>query len=141
MGLQLHRATSGFSSYAGLRLLCIDEPLAMFALPTTSFPFSTGRSKTSTTAVQRALKRLHFTFGVILTCVRGKWPVRWVCTILLRQLEEMMAERGVAVDHSAVHRWALKLLPVRRVVLIAAEQGLLGYTGTVRHCLRCRCAG
>jgi transposase-like protein len=24
----------------------------------------------------------------------------------------MMAERGVAVDHSTVHRWAIKLLPV-----------------------------
>lgn len=59
----------------------------------------------------------------------------------LRQLEEMMAERGVVVDHSAVHRWALELLPVRRVVLIAAEPGLLSYTGTVRHCLRSRCAG
>ncbi|WP_087740496.1 IS6 family transposase, partial [Paraburkholderia piptadeniae] len=27
-------------------------------------------------------------------------------------LEQMMAERGIAVDHSTVHRWALKLLPV-----------------------------
>ena len=24
----------------------------------------------------------------------------------------MMAERGVSVDHSTVHRWAIKLLPV-----------------------------
>jgi putative transposase len=23
-----------------------------------------------------------------------------------------MAERGISVDHSAVHRWAIKLLPV-----------------------------
>jgi transposase-like protein len=30
----------------------------------------------------------------------------------LRHLEEMMAERGISVDHSTVHRWALKLLPV-----------------------------
>ena len=30
----------------------------------------------------------------------------------LRHLEEMMAERGVSVDHSTVHRWAIKLLPV-----------------------------
>lgn len=69
------------------------------------------------------------------------WPVRGVRIILLRQLEETMAERGVVVDHSAVHRWALELLPVRRVVFIAAEQGLLGYTGSVRHCLRCRLQG
>ncbi|MFL9967114.1 IS6 family transposase, partial [Paraburkholderia sediminicola] len=30
----------------------------------------------------------------------------------LRNLEEMMAERGISVNHSTVHRWALKLLPV-----------------------------
>jgi len=30
----------------------------------------------------------------------------------LRNLEEMMAERGVQVDHATVHRWALKILPV-----------------------------
>jgi hypothetical protein len=30
----------------------------------------------------------------------------------LRHLEDMMAERGVSVDHSTVHRWAIKLLPV-----------------------------
>ncbi|CAD6550821.1 hypothetical protein LMG27952_05074 [Paraburkholderia hiiakae] len=29
-----------------------------------------------------------------------------------RNLEEMTAKRGIAVDHSTVHRWALKLLPV-----------------------------
>jgi transposase-like protein len=32
--------------------------------------------------------------------------------LTLRNLEEMMAERGVAVDHAAVHRWSLKILPV-----------------------------
>jgi putative transposase len=30
----------------------------------------------------------------------------------LRKLEEMMAERGVLVDHATVHRWSLKMLPV-----------------------------
>jgi transposase-like protein len=30
----------------------------------------------------------------------------------LRHLEEMMAERGIAVHHWTVHRWAIKLLPV-----------------------------
>jgi hypothetical protein len=29
----------------------------------------------------------------------------------LRHIEEMMAERGVTVDHAIVHRWALKILP------------------------------
>ena len=30
----------------------------------------------------------------------------------LRHLEEMMAERGISVNHSTVHHWAIKLLPV-----------------------------
>jgi transposase-like protein len=32
-------------------------------------------------------------------------------SLSLRDLEEMMAERGLAVDHSTVHRWVIKLLP------------------------------
>ena len=40
--------------------------------------------------------------------------VRWyaVYPLSLRNLEEMMAERGVLVDHATVHRWSLKMLPV-----------------------------
>jgi putative transposase len=30
----------------------------------------------------------------------------------LRNLEEMMQERGVFVDHSTIHRWIIKLVPV-----------------------------
>lgn len=45
--------------------------------------------------------------------------VRWYAAypLSLRNLEEMMAERGVAVDHATVHRWALKILPVLAGVL------------------------
>jgi transposase-like protein len=59
-------------------------------------------------AVARVLKRLHYPLDVMLTCVR--WYVAY--PLSLRNLEEMMAERGISVDHSTVHRWALKLLPV-----------------------------
>ena len=44
----------------------------------------------------------------MLLCVR--WYVAY--PLSLRHLEQMMAERGILVDHSTVHRWALKLLPV-----------------------------
>src|SRR5260370_9458089 len=30
----------------------------------------------------------------------------------LRTIDEMMAKRGVFVDHATVHRWALKIVPV-----------------------------
>src|SRR5471030_1311258 len=49
--------------------------------------------KTLDPDVARVLKRLHYPLS-------------------LRHLEEMMTERGIAVDHSTVHRWAIKLLPV-----------------------------
>jgi putative transposase len=63
--------------------------------------------KTLDPGMARVLKRLHHPLKVILTCVRwyAAYPLR------LRHLEEMMAERGIAVDHSTVHRWAIKLLP------------------------------
>ena len=73
--------------------------------------------KTLNPAVARVLKRLHYPLDVILTCVR--WYVAY--PLSLRNLEDMMAERGVSADHaskevalgdSAVHRWAVKLLPV-----------------------------
>ena len=44
----------------------------------------------------------------MLTCVR--WYVAY--PLSLRHIEEMMAERGVNVDHATIHRWALKMLPI-----------------------------
>ncbi len=57
---------------------------------------------------KRAFKRLHYPIDVILLCVR--WYV--VYPLSLRHLEQTMAERGLAVDHSTVHPWALKVLPL-----------------------------
>jgi hypothetical protein len=59
-------------------------------------------------AVARVLKRLHYPLDVMLMCVR--WYVAYELSV--RNLEETMAERGIQVDHSTVHRWAIKLLPV-----------------------------
>lgn len=58
------------------------------------------------------VKRLHFPLEIMLVCVRrcAAYPLS------LRHLEEMMAERGVSVDHATVHRWALKILPVLAAV-------------------------
>jgi putative transposase len=41
------------------------------------------------------------------------WAVRWYVAypISYRQLEEMVGERGVAVDHSTLHRWVIKYAP------------------------------
>ncbi len=62
--------------------------------------------------LRRVFMRLHYPIEVMLTCVR--WYVAY--PLSLRQLEEMIAERGVAVDHSTIHRWAIKILPVLAAV-------------------------
>jgi putative transposase len=62
--------------------------------------------------LRRVIKRLHFPLEIMLVCVR--WYAAY--PLSLRNLEEMMAERGVLVDHATVHRWALKMLPVLAAV-------------------------
>lgn len=49
----------------------------------------------------------HFVPEVIPRCVR------WYCKygISYRDLEDMMAERGVAVDHTTLYRWVQRYAP------------------------------
>ena len=46
-----------------------------------------------TEALRRVVQRMHYPLS-------------------FRSIEEMMAERGVFVDHSTLHRWSMKMLPV-----------------------------
>ncbi|WP_406586463.1 IS6 family transposase [Asaia lannensis] len=52
-------------------------------------------------------KGRHFRGKVIL------WAVRWYCRygISYRDLETMLAERGVNVDHSTIYRWVQRYAP------------------------------
>ena len=52
-------------------------------------------------------KGRHFAPELILLCVR------WYCRygISCRDLEQMMAERGVGVDHSTIYRWVQRYAP------------------------------
>jgi transposase-like protein len=38
--------------------------------------------------------------------------------------EEMMSERSMSVDHSTVHRWAIKLLPVLEKALRSCKRSV-----------------
>jgi putative transposase len=58
--------------------------------------------------IAKVLKRLHYPLEVMLLCVR--WYVAY--SLSLRNLEEMLAERDIDVDHSTVHRWVIKLVPL-----------------------------
>jgi transposase-like protein len=58
--------------------------------------------------MKSVIKRLQFPLEIMLVCVR--WYVAY--PLSLRNLEEMMHERGVTLDHSTIHRWTLRLMPV-----------------------------
>ena len=63
-------------------------------------------------ALRKVIKRMHYPLEVMLICVR--WYAAY--PLSLRHIEEMMAERGVSVDHATVHRWSIKILPVLAAV-------------------------
>ena len=52
-------------------------------------------------------KGRHFEGEIIL------WAVRWYCRygISCRDLEQMIGERGVPVDHSTIYRWVQRYAP------------------------------
>jgi transposase-like protein len=51
-----------------------------------------------------SFKGAHIEATIILMCVR--WYLAYPLSD--RHVEEMMQERGVAVDHSTINRWVLK---------------------------------
>ena len=59
-------------------------------------------------SVRSVIQRKRFPLDIMLVCVR--WYVAY--PLSLRNLEEMMQERGVFIDHSTIHRWVIKLVPV-----------------------------
>ncbi|TDQ07900.1 hypothetical protein DEV91_16511 [Phyllobacterium brassicacearum] len=52
-------------------------------------------------------KGRHFDRTIILLCVR--WYLSY--NLSLRDLKEMMAERGIEIDHSTIHRWIIHFSP------------------------------
>jgi len=54
-----------------------------------------------------SFKGAHFVQDIILTCVR--WYLAY--PLSYRQVEELMQERGVFVDHATINRWVLKYNP------------------------------
>src|SRR5882762_8079565 len=50
----------------------------------------------------------HFEDEIIVLCLR--WYLRY--SLSYRDLEEMMAERGLSLDHSTIARWVLRYAPI-----------------------------
>lgn len=49
----------------------------------------------------------HFEAEIILLCVR--WYLRYALSY--RDLEEMMLERGLHIDHTTIYRWVQRYAP------------------------------
>ncbi|GHO64126.1 IS6 family transposase [Ktedonobacter sp. SOSP1-52] len=56
---------------------------------------------------QQPFKWRHFEAEIILVCVR--WYLRY--TLSYRDLEELMRERGLCVDHTTIYRWVQRYAP------------------------------
>jgi hypothetical protein len=77
-------------------------------VPSQTFCFIASAMVAAVTAAETGMfKGRHFDRSVILLCIR--WYLAY--NLSLRNLEEMMAERGVSVDHATIHRWVIRYSP------------------------------
>src|SRR5687767_9920863 len=77
--------------------------------PSQTFRFRVSATETAVTVAEAGVfKGRHFDRSVILLCVR--WYLAY--SLSLRDLEEMMAERGISVDHATIHRWTIRYAPL-----------------------------
>jgi transposase, IS6 family len=67
---------------------------------------------------QSPFKWRHFEADIILLCVR--WYVRY--SLSYRDLEEMMRERGLHVDHTTIYRSRAAVCPGTGAAMQAAPQ-------------------
>ena len=68
---------------------------------------------------QSPFKWRHFEAEIIVLCVR--WYLRY--SLSYRDLEEMMRERGLHVDHTTMYRWVQRYAPeLDAFMLIFATQ-------------------
>ena len=58
-------------------------------------------------ASDKVFKGRHFEGQIILLCVR--WYLRY--SLSYRDLKEMMAERGLKIDHTTIYRWVQSYAP------------------------------
>jgi transposase-like protein len=63
---------------------------------------------TSVSGDDNMFKGRHFDRSVILLCVR--WYLAYGPS--LSDLKEMMAERGIGIDHTTIHRWVVHFSPM-----------------------------
>ncbi len=74
----------------------------------------------------------HFQGEIIL------WAVRWYCKygISYRELQEMLAERGINVDHSTLYRWVQRYAPEMKCIAQQAYDSALSVQADKYTCHR-----
>ncbi|CRY69488.1 putative transposase remnant [Yersinia pekkanenii] len=75
--------------------------------------------------IRKASRRLHYPTDVIVQCVR--WYLAYALS--LRNIEEMMAEPGIIVDHSTLHRWVIRMVPLLDKVFRRHKRSVGGPVG------------
>src|ERR687895_1267269 len=79
---------------------------------------------------QRSLFRgRHFRDEIIVLCVR--WYLRY--PLSYRNLEELMAERGLTIDHSTIARWVLRYAPVLNERIRSEMRRATAPGGSMKH--------
>jgi transposase, IS6 family len=88
---------------------------------------------------QHPFKWRHFQSDIILLCVR--WYLRYALSS--RDLEEMMMERGLQVDHTTIYRWVQSYAPELekrcRPHLKATNDSRAGLTRRPSRSKKCGC--
>jgi transposase-like protein len=83
--------------------------LAVLQKETSSGKMESKDEMRSVMTTQTSFKWRHFEAKIILLCVR--WYLRYA--LRYRDLEEMMRERGLPIDHTTIYRWVQRYAPQR----------------------------
>ncbi|UNK27361.1 transposase [Serratia plymuthica] len=72
--------------------------------------------------IRKSFQRLHYPVDIFALYVR--WYLAY--SLSLRNLAEMMTEWGVAIDHSTLHRWVIRMEPLLNKAYRRAQVILAG---------------
>jgi transposase-like protein len=86
--------------------------------------------------VEELFKGRHFDRRIVILCVR--WYLRY--KLSLRDLVEMMAERGLSMAHTTIMRWVQRLFPREPVLPLTQERqaGILASAPRMKKFLKLR---
>src|SRR5438876_7546507 len=88
-------------------------------------------------SVEELFKGRHFDRGIVILCVR--WYLRY--KLSLRDLVEMMAERGLSMVHTTIMRWVQRSAPEFEKRCAGLPGRAASHGGSTRHTSRSEASG